>query len=336
MNKKILDCTLRDGGHVNNADFGKEKIKGIIHGLVDAKIDYVELGFLRNGNFTEHQALYNNVKEIIPYLPEEQQNTKFTVMIRPDWYDITQLSESNSKIETIRFAFYYKDIKLLKEQCKVAKAKGYHNICNPVNIMGYTDEYLKKLIEQVNEIHPEQLTLVDTYGSMRIPNLQHIYEIIEKYLEKDIRVGLHLHENQSLAFGLAQKFLDLKKADRSIVIDGSLFGMGRVPGNLCIEVIAEYMNSIYKTCYDVDKLYFLIGKYIESIKQVFPWGYSPAYFITACLNMHRSYAEFLLKRKNLSLSDINEILKTIEPDMRSEFHGDYLEKKYQEYLSKIM
>lgn len=332
MSIVLLDCTLRDGGHVNNADFGEDVIIKIIDGLVRAKLNYVELGFLKNGHFTKDQSSYNDISQIFPYLPSEQQVTKFTVMIRPDWYDIRQLSQATEQIHTIRFAFYYRDIKLLKEQISIAGKLGFHYICNPVNVMGYNDQELCELIKQINDLHPEQMTLVDTYGAMRLENLHRIYGIVECELDPGIRLGLHLHENQSLAFGLAQEFIKLHNPDRDIALDASLFGMGRMPGNLCIEIIADYLNNACNGGYDTDILYQLIGDCIEPIKQAIPWGYSPAYFITACLHMHRSYAEFLLKKPGLKLSDINHILKSIHEDMRDEYHAEHLEEQYRKYI----
>lgn len=331
MNVKLLDCTLRDGGHVNNADFGRERICGIIRGLTAAGMDYIELGFLRDGQFSHDQALYNDVTEIYPYLPDNGGKSEYTVMVRPDWYDIGQLSDSDGRIEIIRFAFYYRDIELTRKYAQIADRKKYRFICNPVNIMGYSDTDLQELIKQINDIHPEQLTMVDTYGSMTIKDMHRIYDIIESRLDRDIRIGLHLHENQSLSFGLAQEFLRIKENDRNAVIDGSLLGMGRIPGNLCIEIISNYMNKHYGSSYDNDILYKMIGEYIEPIKREIPWGYSPAYFMTAQLNMHRSYAEFILKKQEFDLYDISQILKSIDIPMRSEFHNNHLEEKCEEY-----
>lgn len=45
-NIKVLDCTLRDGGYINNWDFGLEKSKSIVKLLNNSNIDYIELGFL--------------------------------------------------------------------------------------------------------------------------------------------------------------------------------------------------------------------------------------------------------------------------------------------------
>ena len=45
---KLLDCTLRDGGYINGWKWGKNTAKDIIHNLTKARIDIVEVGFLRD------------------------------------------------------------------------------------------------------------------------------------------------------------------------------------------------------------------------------------------------------------------------------------------------
>ena len=40
----VLDCTLRDGGYVNNWSFGQEAICGVIGGLEESGVNILELG----------------------------------------------------------------------------------------------------------------------------------------------------------------------------------------------------------------------------------------------------------------------------------------------------
>lgn len=330
-NIKILDCTLRDGGHVNGSNFGSNVIQEIAYGLTKANIDYVEMGFLNNGQFTKDQTSCNNVDEMSENIPDDKRHTKFTAMIRPDWYDITQLSEMKKKVDIIRFAFYYRDFELMKKYAKIISDRGYGFICNPVNIMGYTNDRLKELVDRVNEVKPEQLTIVDTYGALTYDDLNRIYDIIESNLDKDIRIGLHLHENQSLSFGLVHEFFRIRNSSRGTVLDASLLGMGRMPGNLCMEILASYMNSRFDGNYDMVEIYRLIGEYIEPLKAKYGWGYNPAYFLTGQENMHRSYAEFLIN-KEMNVYEIAKLLVKVPKVARDEFHKDVIEKIYNESI----
>ena len=44
--RELLDCTLRDGGYVNDWEFGHDKIVEIFKRLVSSGVEYIEVGFL--------------------------------------------------------------------------------------------------------------------------------------------------------------------------------------------------------------------------------------------------------------------------------------------------
>ena len=44
----VLDNTLRDGGYVNDWNFGEKNISGIIDKLVNSNVDIIECGFIKN------------------------------------------------------------------------------------------------------------------------------------------------------------------------------------------------------------------------------------------------------------------------------------------------
>ena len=175
---------------------------------------------------------------------------------------------------------------------------------NPINIMGYSDKDLLWIFEQVNAIHPWQFSIVDTFGSMRRRDLERIVSMADHNLAPDIRLALHLHENMALSFCLAQEFLD-KHLRRDLAVDGSLMGMGRIPGNLPIELIADYMNEYFGSHYNIDDLMDAIQDHIAPIKGACAWGYTPAYFLSAKFNLHRNYAEHYLGKGDLTNRDIN-------------------------------
>lgn len=98
--------------------------------------------------------------------------------------------------------------------------------------------------------------------------LVRFYSLCENNLDKDIVLELHLHENMAMSYSLAQTFLEIKKYERRCVIDASLNGMGRVPGNLCIELIVDYLNRNYGYQYDIDSILDAIQEYVLPIKKM--------------------------------------------------------------------
>ena len=110
-NIKLLDCTLRDGGYINNWEFGFRVIKDIIKKLTESQVDYVEVGFLRDCEYDPNKALFNNCAEIAPILPKEHDNVMFTAMALHNKYDISKLEPyDGTTIDTIRVTFHDYDI----------------------------------------------------------------------------------------------------------------------------------------------------------------------------------------------------------------------------------
>ena len=44
-NSKIIDCTIRDGGLINNWDFSVEFVQDLYNGLSAAGVEYMEIGY---------------------------------------------------------------------------------------------------------------------------------------------------------------------------------------------------------------------------------------------------------------------------------------------------
>jgi 4-hydroxy 2-oxovalerate aldolase len=209
--------------------------------------------------------------------------------------------------------------------------KGYKVFCNPINIMGYTDAELLTLIEKINQIGPYAFSIVDTFGSMMKNDLLRIYSLIEHNLNTAIHIGLHLHENLGLSYSLAQHFIELCASSRHAIIDGSLFGMGRVPGNLSIELMMDYMNRFQNRQYNPNAAYDAIDDYIEPLKKIEVWGYSTAYALSAKYNLHRNYSEYLLGKGKLRVRDINIILSGISEHKKAAYDEKYIENLYLNY-----
>lgn len=329
---KLLDCTLRDGGYVNDWNWGFQKAKNIIKALVKANVDIVEVGFLRNvGDYNPDVTVCNRIEELNRLLPENKGNSMFSAMAMRSNYDIKKLSPFNGNgIEMIRITAHDYDLEDGMDFAREVKDKGYKLSINPINIMGYSDDKILWIVNEVNKIQPYQFSIVDTFGSMKRRDLDRIVSLVDHNLDTNIRLALHLHENMAISCYLAQDFVD-KRITRPISIDGSLMGMGRIPGNLPIELIADYLNEVTWKNYDIDYLLDAIQDYINPIKGTSNWGYTPAYFLSARFNLHRNYAEYYLKKNDLTHRDINHILARFDNKKKTAFDALYADKLYEEF-----
>lgn len=334
---KLLDCTLRDGGYINEWNWGFTVIQGIIARLVASGIDVVEIGFLRDIEcFNDSFAIGKSVSDLNKFIPDNY-NKKvkkpvLCAMAMHSNYSIEHLEPyCGSGIEMIRVTAHENDIQQGLEFARKVKELGYKVSLNPINIMGYTDAQLLNIFEQVNKLQLYQFSVVDTFGSMRSRNLEHIVYLADNNLNPNIRLGLHLHENMSLGCLLAQRLIDMN-LNRAVTIDGSLMGMGRTPGNLPLELISDYMNEHTDANYDIDYMMDAIQDYVAPYHGESRWGYNPAYFLSARHNLHRNYAEYYLNKGTLSNRDIDAILARIEREYAAVFREEYAEIMYNKYI----
>lgn len=327
MSIQFLDCTLRDGAHVNGGNFGKEHIVNVVNGLSAASADIVEIGFLKNVTYDEDITSYPTIEQANEMLSNCTCNkeTRYAVMARADVYDITKLSECKGPISLIRIAFYYDYLNEAIKYANKVKDLGYDFTLNLVNTPGNSIEDLKKVVKYANELVPYAVMIVDTFGVLDSKRMTEIANFYNNELKSDIKLGLHVHENMSQSFLLAQQFIDLIGNKRDVIIDGSLMGMGRAPGNLCSELICNYLNDKCKRHFDINKIMGTIWKDIHPIKVNHKWGYSPEYFISAKYRVHRSYAEYLSDRE-IEYDLIDKILSKIDEQHSEKYDENYLLK----------
>jgi 4-hydroxy 2-oxovalerate aldolase len=125
-----------------------------------------------------------------------------------------------------------------------------------------------------------------------------------------------------------------KEFDRTIVIDGSLYGMGKSAGNACTELLAMYMNEYCGRNFKIHQLQEAIDVDIMKEYSRQYWGYNFEYYIAALNDCHPSYVQYLLNKKTLSIKSVNEILGIIQSNKKLSYDEMLIEKLYDEYQDK--
>lgn len=327
----LLDCTLRDGGHINQGRFGASAIKTIIKNLVNAKIDIIEAGFLWGEKTDENTARYSSISELKKVLPADLGQSKIALMA--DNVDVSNLEPCDGTVEIIRLSFRKNELQWAECSAHTIIEKGYKCFINPIHGSSISDEEYLEMIDTVNKIHPYGFSIVDTFGAFRQRDLARLYYLIENNLDEEICLGIHLHENLGLAYSLAQNIFNFASPSRTIMIDGSLYGMGKNPGNLCIEQIMDFLNYEYKSGYSTEPVYDAIDEIIMPIYSRTRWGYSIPYALSGQCQVHRSYAEFLINKDRLRTKDIRRILKSIPISDSEVFNLPMIENLYEVYMN---
>lgn len=330
-NIQILDCTLRDGGYINDWRFGFINIKSIISRLTKANVDVVEVGFLEDHEYDRERSFFSDVEQIIDVLPLDRGSTQFVAMTRYGELDINNLKEYNGRsIDGIRITFHEDEVDGALHFCKLVKEKGYKVYVQPVGTTGYSDSYLLNLIEIVNKLEPYAFYIVDTLGLMKKNDLLRMFYLVDNNLKENIILGFHSHNNLQLSFSNAQELVDLH-TNRKILIDSSVYGMGRGAGNLNTELITQHLNVVRNSNYRTDFLLEIIDETIGKLRETYSWGYSVPYYLAAINNCHPNYATYLMNRKTLPIKSISTILKNIPQEKRNQYNKAYIEELYQQF-----
>lgn len=330
---RLLDCTLRDGGFVNDWRFGEDCIIDIFERLELAGIDFIEVGYLRDYvSLDLGVSVYPDTASVGRVVPPITVNSSRMVAII-DYGDcaIDRIGPcSESVLDGIRVTFKRKDLKQAVDFCKQIKEKGYFVSLQPVSFRDYTPQDVLDLVAAANELAPFAVCIVDTYGFMDKRDLLRYFNLMDATLDPNIALGYHSHNNFQLAYSNAVELIE-QFTQRDLIVDCSVMGMGKGAGNAATELIANYMNSNMGGQYDVSQVLEIADTYIGQELGPVRWGYSLKYYIAAATYCHHKYVSYLLDKRTLSIKSVLDILSNIAPDKRTSYDEKYIANIYKEY-----
>jgi 4-hydroxy 2-oxovalerate aldolase len=327
-NIRLLDCTLRDGGYINDWNFGARTIKKVIEKLSQSNLDIIECGFLRDQEYDSNFSVFNDIEKIKEFIYPKNDNIIYVGMIDYPYIPIDKVKECDkTSIDGIRLTFHENEIDEAISYGKCLMEKGYKVFIQPVGTTSYSDRKLLELIQMVNKLKPFAFYLVDTLGTMYKNDLLRMYHLIDHNLDDSISIGFHSHNNLQLSFSNAQELIALH-TKRNIIIDSSVFGMGRGAGNLCTELITQYINENIEEKYNVVPLLEIIDEHLGKFSSNSSWGYSVPYYIAAVNNCHPNYASYLINKQTISIKSIHTILKKIPMKRRDIYDQNLIEDLY--------
>lgn len=334
MNRvNILDCTLRDGGYVNDFNFGESVIKSIISKLTKASIDIIECGWLKSGAFDKDKSRFGSIEAIKATIEKKNPTLLYVAMIQYGAISNDEITPCDvNSIDGIRITFHEHEIDDAFELGRQLMDKGYKIFMQPVGTTTYTDEALLQLIKRINELSPFAFYLVDTLGVMYKNDLLRMFYLIDHNLDRKIALGFHSHNNLQLSFANAQELARIN-SPRTIIIDSSVYGIGRGAGNLNTELVTQFINTNFGLKYDNLEILEILDEYIKPLSIQYKWGYDAAYYIASICGCHPNYASFLLNKQTLHVQDIYSILNRLDERKRGIFDKKYAGQEYLNYMS---
>ena len=319
-NVRILDCTLRDGGRIIDCAFPDCEIKEISDKLANAKIDIVEIGFLRDKNKVDYKGnstFFTDVDQMRPFVNKDRQSTLYVAFIDYGMFDIESLKPyDGNSIDGIRFGFTKKDYVNCKDEVlrwiNIIKNRGYKLFVQGVNSLSYSDKELLEVVDMVNEVHPYSFGIVDTYGAMYMDDVDRLYELIDHNMKSDICINFHSHNNYQLSFAFAQEIVKLSAmSSREVIIDGTLGGIGKVAGNLNTELIVDFLIRKKKYDYELDDILDMLDDYIYKYSLKYKWGYSTSAMMAGIYKSHPNNVIYLTEKFRLDSKDIGKLLSCL-------------------------
>lgn len=337
-NIRLLDCTLRDGGYVNDWEFGHSNIVSIFERLVDTGVDIIEIGFIDDRRpFDVNRSIIPDTESVEKIYGKIKKRPPMVVgMIDYGTCSLEHVQPcKDSYIDGIRVIFKKHVMHEAMAYCGELKKLGYFVCSQLVSVTSYSDEEMMELIGLVNEIKPDVVSMVDTYGLLDPPHMLHYYELLDSNVDKSIAIGFHAHNNFQLAYANSRAFVD-KETDRDIIVDGTLFGMGKSAGNAPLELVGMYLNQKYGKDYKVDPMLESIDESVMDFYKKTPWGYKTYFYLSAYNRCHPNYVKQMQDKMSLSLSALNDILAEIEPeDTKLLYDKETAERLYKDFSRRI-
>lgn len=281
---KVLDCTIRDGGLMNNHDFDDRFVRAVFKAVSEAGIDYMEIGYKNSKKLFPGEKYGawkfcsdEDIRKVTEGIPSK---TKISVMVDVDRVDLEDIKpKKDSPVTMIRTACYVKDVDKAIFLANHFADKGYETAVNLMAISKVLEVELTECLQQLEkECKCNVVYLVDSNGSLYQETVEYLIKKAKSII-KTKEIGIHAHNNQQLAFGNTIEAI----IHNANYLDSTIFGMGRAAGNCPTELLLGFLKN---PKYDIRPILDVISKEMIPLSKKVEWGYVIPYAITGILDEH--------------------------------------------------
>ena len=332
---KVLDVTLRDGGCVNDFNFGQTYMEKILAAQEASGVDVIEMGYIDENKGSESgRTQYINEKVITQcILKHKKPGVTYVAMMDYGKFNVDNFGQrTEDGIDGIRCAFHKKNMRDVIPLGRKLIEKGYKFYIQPMITLRYSDAELLELIHLVNTELPDAsgFYIVDSFGEMRPNDMSRMLNLVDHNLIPSMTLGFHSHNNLQLSYSNAMAMLQFP-TNRDIMLDCSIMGMGKGAGNLNTELLLEHLNLFYGKNYKVAPLLEVIDKVINQLHDEFYWGYAPEYYLSSANHCTPSYGSHFYNKHMLPIDQVGELLGMIAEEKKISFDKNYAEELYRQY-----
>lgn len=331
----VLDVTLRDGGCVNNFNFGQVYMEKILKAQEESGVEMIEMGYIDEKNGSESGRTQYINEQVIhkTILKNKKPGVTYVAMMDFGIFNPDNLSpRTDQSIDGLRVAFHKKNMHNMVSVCKKVMDKGYKVFIQPMITLRYTDSELLELIDLVNTelSQASGFYIVDTFGEMRPNDMARVMNLVDHNLLPSMPMGFHSHNNIQMSYSNACAMLQFP-TKRELMIDSSIMGMGKGAGNLNTELLLDHLNVFYGKDYKLSPLLEVIDKVINQLHSEFYWGYAPEYYLSSANHCTPSYASHFYNKHQLPIDQVAELLSKIKEDKKISFDKNYAEELWRSY-----
>ena len=279
---KVLDCTIRDGGLVNDHRFDDDFVRAVYQTNIEAGIDYMELGYKASKKQFSKDDFgpwkFCDEDDLRRVVGENDTPLKLSAMAdaaKSDWKtDI--LPKDESVLDMIRVAFYAHQLSEAVDMINDASDKGYEVSANLMAVSITAETEVDQVLETVAETPADVIAVVDSFGSLYAEQVE---TLVKKYLESGKEIAMHAHNNQQLAFANTIEAI----IHGANFVDASMAGLGRGAGNCPMELLIGFLcNPKFK----IRPIYQVLQDHLLPLSKEVDWGPNPQFNITGQLNEH--------------------------------------------------
>lgn len=326
----LLDCTLRDGGYINDWEFSRDIYDAVSRNLQAANVDFIELGIMGAHNADHFKTKFRSLEEIPDPQRTAEGKSLFTVMMTGTEYKKMTIPRhtAGSSVDALRFAFFKADVNEAISQMEDLISKGYKVFAQTMATFQYSEDELTMLVREINRIKPYAFYIVDSFGTLYPEDIKRLYHLVDGVMDKDILFGIHAHNNLQMADANAITFIN-EASGRDVIVDGSIYGMGRGAGNAQTEVLMHYLNRNGEI-YGEDIVWRLYTDWFAELRKKYAWGYLPEQFLVSKYETNPAYVWYLSRKGITDFHQIKAVLEQIPNEKRYTLFKDEIDKLIQE------
>lgn len=293
---KVLDCTIRDGGLMNDHRFSDDTVRSVYQTCVAAGIDYMEIGYKNSlKQFPADKfgpwkhCAEEDLRRIVGDNPTE---LKLSVMADAEKCDYRTdiLPKKDSVVDLVRVAMYIHQMPVALDMIQDAYEKGYEVNANIMAISTVHESDLEEGLQLLAESPVTSIYVVDSFGAFYSEEIRKYAKMYLAACEKSGKqVGIHAHNNQQLGYANTIEAI-VNGVNR---LDATISGLGRGAGNCPLELLIGFLKN---PRYRLRPILECIEGTVEPLRAHMQWGFDLPYLVTGLLNQHpRAAMEYLDK-----------------------------------------